>query len=236
MVVCKVCTMFLKVRAFTLHSRSRSEHPSPSSGAIETSELMFRVYTDPSPCLRFLSWTSSVRAGHYVCWTRAFSPRNSARSFGLAVRILKAACSRGRYSRLPKLPWPRMISDSVNKILSGARTRTRIRMLGQCECKCALKLVRTSENNWACCFMGWQRVFLFSQFLQPGSPSGPWFNKKMSSYQYRKSHCGDETILRPSYLHNGISYTGKTISLYWIRALDPGGICHRHQHWPCWRL
>ena len=47
---------------------------------------------------------------------------------------------------------------------------------------------------------------------------GPWFNIKMSSYQYRKSHCGDKTILRPSYLHNGISYTGKKTSLYWIRA------------------
>ena len=32
----------------------------------------------------------------------------------------------------------------------------------------------------------------------------------MTSYQYRKSHCGDKTILRPSYLHNRISYTGKT--------------------------
>ena len=38
----------------------------------------------------------------------------------------------------------------------------------------------------------------------------------MPSYQYRKSHCGDKTILRPSYLHNGISYTGKMASLYWI--------------------
>ena len=37
--------------------------------------------------------------------------------------------------------------------------------------------------------------------------SGPWFNIKMTSYQYRRSHCGDKTILRPSYLHNGISYT-----------------------------
>ena len=49
---------------------------------------------------------------------------------------------------------------------------------------------------------------------------GPWFNIKMSSYRYRKSHCGDKTILRPSYLHNGISYTGKTTSLYWIGAQD----------------
>ena len=47
---------------------------------------------------------------------------------------------------------------------------------------------------------------------------GPWFNIKMPSYQYRKSHCGDKTILRPSYLHNGISYTGKMTYLYWIRA------------------
>ena len=41
----------------------------------------------------------------------------------------------------------------------------------------------------------------------------------MSSYQYRKSHCGDKTILPPSYLHNGISYTGKMSSLYWAGAL-----------------
>ena len=54
------------------------------------------------------------------------------------------------------------------------------------------------------------------------SPPGPRFNIKMTSYQYRKSHCGDKTILRPSYLHNGISYTGKTTSLYWIRALGTG--------------
>ena len=60
------------------------------------------------------------------------------------------------------------------------------------------------------------------------SPGGR-INIKMSSYQYRKSHCGDKTILRPSYLHNGISYTGKTTSLYWIRAQD--SICYmKHQN------
>ena len=40
----------------------------------------------------------------------------------------------------------------------------------------------------------------------------------MTSYQYRKSHCGDKTILRPSYLHYGISYADKMTSFYWIRA------------------
>ena len=49
--------------------------------------------------------------------------------------------------------------------------------------------------------------------------SGPRFNIKMLSYQYRKSHCGDKTVVRSSYLHNGISFTGKMSSLYWIRAL-----------------
>ena len=48
----------------------------------------------------------------------------------------------------------------------------------------------------------------------------PRFNMKMTSYQYRKSHCGDKTILRTSYLHNGIFYIGKMMSLYWIEALN----------------
>ena len=46
--------------------------------------------------------------------------------------------------------------------------------------------------------------------------SGLWLNIKMSFYRYRKSHCGDKTVVRSSYLHNGISYTGKMTSLYWI--------------------
>ena len=42
--------------------------------------------------------------------------------------------------------------------------------------------------------------------------------------QYRKFHCRDKKIVRSSYLHNGISYTGKMTSLYWIRALQPGSV------------
>ena len=43
----------------------------------------------------------------------------------------------------------------------------------------------------------------------------------MSSYQYRKSHYGDKTVVRSSYLHNGISYTGKMVSLYWFSPQGP---------------
>ena len=35
----------------------------------------------------------------------------------------------------------------------------------------------------------------------------------------KEYHCGDKTILRPSYIHNRISYTGRTSRLYWARAL-----------------
>ena len=49
---------------------------------------------------------------------------------------------------------------------------------------------------------------------------GAWFNIKMSSYQYRKSNYGDKTVVRSSYLHNGISCAGKMTSLYWIRAQE----------------
>ena len=66
------------------------------------------------------------------------------------------------------------------------------------------------------------------------SSSGPWFNKKMSSYQYRKSHCGDKTILQPSYLHNGIPYTGKTTSLYWFGALILVVLHYSTVTWASW--
>ena len=56
-------------------------------------------------------------------------------------------------------------------------------------------------------------------------PAGGRLNKKIPSYKYRKFHCGDKTILRPSYLHNEISFTGKTTSLYWIRVLVAWHIC-----------
>ena len=42
---------------------------------------------------------------------------------------------------------------------------------------------------------------------------------KDSFYHYRKSYCGDKTVVRSSYLPNGISYTGKMASLYWISPL-----------------
>ena len=39
---------------------------------------------------------------------------------------------------------------------------------------------------------------------------------KMSSNQCRKSHCGDQTIIRSSHLHHGIYYTSKMTSLHRI--------------------
>ena len=72
--------------------------------------------------------------------------------------------------------------------------------------------------------MGWGGYLLlhFRQYntgekrLWQAKP-GAWFHINMPSFQYRKS---DKTILRPSYLHNGISYTGETTSLYWIKSLN----------------
>ena len=60
------------------------------------------------------------------------------------------------------------------------------------------------------------RLYDMEAFRAPG----PWFNIKMPSNQYRKSHCGDKTVVRSSYLHNGISYTCKMTSLYWISPQD----------------
>ena len=69
-------------------------------------------------------------------------------------------------------------------------------------------------------FLGYTVVTVASHILiwTVEYETGPRFNIKMTSYQYRKSHCGDKTVVRSSYLHNGISYAGKMTSLYWIRA------------------
>ena len=80
------------------------------------------------------------------------------------------------------------------------------------------KPTTTNEVHFFRCLWIHNQNLVIAILLLMRHPAGPWFNIKMTSYQYRKSHCGDKTILRPSYLHNGISYTGKMTSLYWIRA------------------
>ena len=75
-----------------------------------------------------------------------------------------------------------------------------------------------------------------------------WINIKSPSYQYRNSHSGDKTIIISFYFHNGISYTGKTTSLYWIIAHDvvigpvlvhpclfAGPFCGSSQLWGLWQ-
>ena len=47
---------------------------------------------------------------------------------------------------------------------------------------------------------------------------GSWCSMNIS-YQYRKSHRGDKTFVRTSYLHNGIYYSDKTAPLYSINLL-----------------
>ena len=73
------------------------------------------------------------------------------------------------------------------------------------------ELLRISNSLWFLAWFLWECRFTLSM-------TWGWFNIKIPSYQYRKFHCGDKKILKPPYLHNGISYTGKT-SLYWIRTL-----------------
>ena len=77
-------------------------------------------------------------------------------------------------------------------------------------------------------------VFIKRQFKMEVERSGPRFNIKTISYRYRKYHCRDKTILWPSYLHDGISYTGKTTSLYWIAAqIEMGSLDPNSQQQSC---
>ena len=87
----------------------------------------------------------------------------------------------------------------------------------------------TLSCNWwrelsvDCKFDSITKSGLHEVFLEVHREPGPQFSTKMLSYQYRKSHCGDKTVVRSSYLHNGISYTGKMTSLYWFSPQDTSG-------------
>ena len=75
------------------------------------------------------------------------------------------------------------------------------------------------DYHWSCWCLGLGHFGIENHRWIITEAAGPWFNIKMSSYQYRKSHCWDKTVVRSSYLHNGISYAGKMSSLCWIGAL-----------------
>ena len=83
----------------------------------------------------------------------------------------------------------------------------------------AVGLNKLLNNQSTCWSISASMTFVWHYCNAIKRSPGPWLNIKMSSYQYRKSHCGDKTVIRSSYLHNGISYTGKMISFYQISPL-----------------
>ena len=50
---------------------------------------------------------------------------------------------------------------------------------------------------------------------------GPWISINMSSYPYRECHSKDHLVVTSSYIQNGISYTYRVVSLYWIISRVP---------------
>ena len=65
------------------------------------------------------------------------------------------------------------------------------------------------------CIVGFVRWVFFLCIIPPPPPivaltkcgtPGPWFNKYMLSYQHRKSHGGDKTVVTSFYLHNRNSF------------------------------
>ena len=103
------------------------------------------------------------------------------------------------------------------KRLFGRRSKktSKLRVPGLCARKSSAtgEFLAQMASNVESVSIGWCHHVLVKWV--PGSR----FNIKMSSYLYRKSHCGDKTVVRSSYLHNGNSYTGKMASLYWFSPL-----------------
>ena len=87
---------------------------------------------------------------------------------------------------------------------------------------------RSSQENW----VSWRHTNSWHNCKMLPLCPGSSLKLKIICYQFRKSHGGNKTILRPSYLHNGISYTGKMTFLYWIRTqASVYWICNTPRYW-----
>ena len=124
-----------------------------------------------------------------------------------------------RYLVTGNQKWNIIRQSSLNEVMSNF-----IDMLLSCELKGdfyrkAWKQFLSLNCYFVCICTGKRIIELLVELFRDWAflPGG-WFSKKMQSHQYKKYHFRDKKILRPSYLHNGISYTGKMASLYWIRA------------------
>ena len=113
--------------------------------------------------------------------------------------------------------------------------------ISSCSCFCLIYWSKVLSKLWRCCwssadrrcsnyiwmmnnYVAYSGVAYFRGLMVPlyqlvciiRMGEHPWFNINISSYQQRKSHCGDKTVITLSYLHTGISFIGKMVSLYGI--------------------
>ena len=71
-----------------------------------------------------------------------------------------------------------------------------------------------------CILCSW--AYHHDSFIMINELGGPWFSIKILSYQYSEPYCGDMMVIKLSYLHNEISYTGKISSF--ILNQGPGSL------------
>ena len=165
---------------------------------------------DKSTLVYVMAWCCQATS-HYMsqCWPRFMSPYGVTRP-----QWVKST----ENWHLLLLSWARF--------LSLARSELRL---------CSANHRAGYFSNLACDWLS--IVWAYSnQKTENRSWSGPWFNIKMSYYQHRKSHFGDETVTRSSNLHNRISYSGKTPYLYRIVA-QRATLCYENElhihEWSC---
>ena len=167
-------------------------------------KMLFILKQGPESCTKSLYPAQSKVVGGYIGFTPSVRPASCVRSVAPTVLV-------GSISYLC------ILSSNFRRFV-----------VCRVECKRSRHYRRMRNPHF--CASGKRSMLCASCHSEPGS----LFNIKMSSYQYRKSHCGDKTVVRSSYLHDGISFTGKMTSLCWIRALvaEPGEKekCH-HIKW-----
>ena len=83
------------------------------------------------------------------------------------------------------------------------------------------------------CLTKQARVLFHDSFQEYCGRFAWWYTLITGVRSHRKSHWGDKTVVRSSWLHNGISCAGKTTSVYWIKAQSVLSVKLRLMHNLC---
>ena len=190
-------------------------HPWWCSGSGESLDSVKKDSPHELPQQKPVSWKRQVEGrwwiGFFTVWVPGLECRSSVLGADAPLGALTAESH--MWVLVPSRPWTRLdYSQPHIEVLGFGTIFTRGFMVFTLAhlISITIGLIKKEAGShylWA------NRNISIASVSRDREPRGLFQYKSL--FRYRNSQCKDKIIIRPSYLHNGNSYTSKMASLYW---------------------